>query len=64
MAVEIDMQNSGLAASLVTIQFTAVPMPAVSTALFRARSNVSGAAFVAIMKIRESKESNQDNIQF
>lgn len=61
MAVEIDMQNSGLTASLVTIQFTAVPMAAVPVALFRARSNVSGAAFAVIMKIREAEESGSDD---
>ncbi|WKY46594.1 bile acid:sodium symporter family protein [Eubacteriaceae bacterium ES3] len=53
MAVEVGMQNSGLAASLATSQFAAVPIAAVPAALFSAWHNVSGAIFAAIIKSRE-----------
>ncbi|MDN5297610.1 MAG: bile acid:Na+ symporter, family [Clostridiales bacterium] len=55
LAVEVGMQNSGLAASLAASQFAAMPMAAVPAALFSAWHNISGALFAAIVKSREAK---------
>lgn len=43
IAVEVGMQNSGLAASLAATQFASMPLAAVPAALFSAWHNISGA---------------------
>ena len=45
LAVEVGMQNSGLAASLAASQFATMPLAAVPAALFSAWHNISGAIF-------------------
>lgn len=45
LAVEVGMQNSGLAASLAASQFASMPLAAVPAALFSAWHNISGAIF-------------------
>jgi BASS family bile acid:Na+ symporter len=55
LAVEVGMQNSGLAASLAASQFATMPMAAVPAALFSAWHNISGALFAALVKSREQK---------
>lgn len=67
IAIEVGMQNSGLATSLAASQFAAMPLAAVPGALFSAWHNVSGAVFAWIAKSLESKEpktqmdSNKNN---
>ncbi len=56
IAVEVGMQNSGLATSLAASQFAAMPLAAVPGALFSAWHNVSGAVFAWIAKSMENKE--------
>jgi BASS family bile acid:Na+ symporter len=58
IAVEVGMQNSGLATSLAASQFAAMPLAAVPGALFSAWHNVSGAVFAWIAKSIESREPN------
>ncbi|WP_409228627.1 bile acid:sodium symporter family protein [Gudongella sp. SC589] len=58
IAVEVGMQNSGLATSLAASQFAAMPLAAVPGALFSAWHNVSGAIFAWIAKSIESREPN------
>jgi BASS family bile acid:Na+ symporter len=60
LAVEVGMQNSGLAASLAASQFAAMPMAAVPAALFSAWHNISGALFAAIVKSREAKHMESE----
>ncbi|WP_343213118.1 bile acid:sodium symporter family protein [Fusibacter paucivorans] len=60
LAVEVGMQNSGLAASLAASQFAAMPMAAVPAALFSAWHNISGALFAAIVKSREAKMAESE----
>lgn len=55
IAVEVGMQNSGLATSLAASQFAAMPLAAVPGALFSAWHNVSGAIFAWIAKSTEAK---------
>ncbi len=45
LAIEVGMQNSGLAVSLATMHFAAMPLAAVPGALFSVWHNVSGAVF-------------------
>ena len=55
LAIEVGMQNSGLAASLAASQFAAMPMAAVPAALFSAWHNISGALFAAFVRSRSAK---------
>lgn len=56
LAVEVGMQNSGLAASLAASQFATMPMAAVPAALFSAWHNISGAIFAWGARYFESKK--------
>ena len=58
LAIEVGMQNSGLAASLAAVHFAAFPMAAVPGAIFSVWHNISG-AFVAriFAKSRAAKSS-------
>lgn len=55
LAIEVGMQNSGLAASLSASQFASMPMAAVPAALFSAWHNISGAMFAFLLKSREGR---------
>ena len=55
LAIEVGMQNSGLAASLAASQFAAMPLAAVPAALFSAWHNISGATLAWVVKSREAK---------
>ena len=57
LAIEVGMQNSGLATSLAASQFATMPLAAVPGALFSAWHNISGAIFAWIAKSSESKAS-------
>ena len=45
LAIEVGMQNSGLAVSLAAMHFASMPLAAVPGALFSVWHNVSGALF-------------------
>jgi len=55
LAIEVGMQNSGLAASLAASQFAAMPLAAVPAALFSAWHNISGAIFAWGARSLEAK---------
>lgn len=55
LAVEVGMQNSGLATSLAASQFATMPLAAVPGALFSAWHNISGAVFAWAAKYTEPK---------
>jgi bile acid:Na+ symporter, BASS family len=55
VAVEVGMQNSGLAASLAASQFATMPLAAVPAALFSAWHNISGAILAWGAKTLEAK---------
>ncbi|MEN1760636.1 bile acid:sodium symporter family protein [Anoxynatronum sibiricum] len=59
LAVEVGMQNSGLAASLAAGQFATMPLAAVPAALFSAWHNISGSIFAWLARSRESKTEEQ-----
>ena len=62
VAVEVGMQNSGLATSLAASQFAAMPLAAVPGALFSAWHNISGAIFAwAAKSLKEGKSQSQLN---
>jgi len=50
LAIEVGMQNSGLAASLAASQFASMPLAAVPAALFSAWHNISGAILAWAVK--------------
>lgn len=53
MAVEVGMQNSGLAVSLAAIHFAAMPFATVPGALFSVWHNLSGSLFAAFCRRRD-----------
>lgn len=55
LAVEIGMQNSGLAASLAGTAFPALPMAAVPGAIFSVWHNISGALLAQFLSRPEEK---------
>ena len=62
VAIEVGMQNSGLATSLATSQFAAMPLAAVPGALFSAWHNISGAIFAwAAKSLKEGRSQSQLN---
>lgn len=58
LAIEVGMQNSGLAASLAAVHFAAYPMAAVPGAIFSVWHNVSG-ALVARLFARKTNQKGQ-----
>lgn len=63
LAVEVGMQNSGLAASLAASQFASMPMAAVPAALFSAWHNISGAIFAWGAKTLDNKRMEKEMIK-
>ena len=55
LAVEVGMQNSGLAVSLATLHFAAYPLAAVPGALFSVWHNLSGSLYAAWCARREAR---------
>jgi BASS family bile acid:Na+ symporter len=55
LAIEVGLQNSGLASSLAATHFTAMPMATVPGALFSAWQNIAGSIFAWYMKRNELK---------
>ena len=54
LAIEVGMQNSGLAASLATMRFAAMPLAAVPGALFSVWHNLSGALYANLCARRDA----------
>ncbi len=55
ISIEVGMQNSGLATSLATVHFAAMPMAAVPGTVFSVWHNISGAVYANILA-RSAKE--------
>ena len=55
MAIEVGMQNSGLASSLATIHFAAFPLATIPGAIFSVWHNISGALVAHFFASREKK---------
>ena len=49
LSIEVGMQNSGLATSLATMHFAAMPMAAVPGTVFSVWHNISGAVYANIL---------------
>ena len=58
LAIEVGMQNSGLAVSLAAMHFASMPLAAVPGALFSVWHNVSGAIFASICARRGKTEES------
>ena len=57
VAIEVAMQNSGLAISLAAINFAANPLATLPGAIFSVWHNMSGSAFAGIRRLTEDKDS-------
>ena len=58
LSIEVGMQNSGLATSLATVHFAAMPLAAVPGAVFSVWHNISGAVYANILaRTAEKSES-------
>ena len=57
VAIEVAMQNSGLAISLAAINFVASPLATLPGAIFSVWHNMSGSAFTGIKRLTEDKDS-------
>ena len=61
IAIEVGMQNSGLAISLATANFVANPLATLPGAIFSVWHNISGSLFAGIRRSREqTKEAYQE----
>lgn len=56
LAIEVGLQNSGLATSLATTHFPTMPLATIPGALFSAWQNIAGSIFASYMKAHESKQ--------
>ncbi len=59
LSIEVGMQNSGLATSLATVHFAAMPLAAVPGAVFSVWHNISGAIYANILA-RTADKGKQD----
>ena len=62
IAIEVGMQNSGLAISLATANFAANPLATLPGAIFSVWHNISGSVFAGIRRRGERQEINT-NVQ-
>jgi len=58
LAIEVGMQNSGLAVSLAATHFAAMPLATVPGALFSVWHNISGAIFASFCRMRSAQEKS------
>ena len=58
VAIEVGMQNSGLASSLATLHFAAYPMATIPGAIFSVWHNLSGAAIARLFSSRHTEEAD------
>ena len=56
IAIEVGMQNSGLAVSLATANFAANPLATLPGAIFSVWHNISGSVFASIRRQKEEKQ--------
>lgn len=56
IAIEVGMQNSGLASSLATLHFAAFPMATIPGAIFSVWHNISGAIVAKLYTIKKQEE--------
>ena len=59
IAIEVGMQNSGLASSLATIHFAAYPLATIPGALFSVWHNISGALFARFFAVKSKKDGQR-----
>ena len=59
VAIEVGMQNSGLASSLATLHFAAYPMATIPGAIFSVWHNISGAIVARLFARQELSENEQ-----
>lgn len=59
VAIEVGMQNSGLASSLATLHFTAYPMATIPGAVFSVWHNISGAIVARLFAQQKPSENEQ-----
>ncbi len=59
VAIEVGMQNSGLATSLATVHFAQYPLATIPGAVFSVWHNVSGAMLASIFRRRSERENKQ-----
>ncbi|WP_313757514.1 bile acid:sodium symporter family protein [Tissierella sp.] len=57
LAIEVGLQNSGLASSLAATHFPSMPLATIPGALFSAWQNIAGSIFAWYMKNQELKEN-------
>ena len=62
LAIEVGMQNSGLAVSLAAMHFAAMPLAAVPGALFSVWHNLSGALFASACA-RHAKSAKPESLE-
>lgn len=58
IAIEVGMQNSGLAVSLATVNFAANPLATLPGAIFSVWHNISGSVFAGMRRRGERQETN------
>lgn len=61
IAIEVGMQNSGMATSLAGSCFSSLAMATVPGAIFSAWHNISGAIMASLMAAAQEKEKNKEN---
>ena len=59
LSIEVGMQNSGLATSLATMHFAAMPLAAVPGAVFSVWHNISGAVYANVLA-RTASDAKED----
>ena len=60
LSIEVGMQNSGLATSLATMHFAAMPLAAVPGAVFSVWHNISGAIYANILARTAGKDEKAE----
>ena len=63
LAIEVGLQNSGLASSLAATHFPLMPLAAIPGALFSAWQNIAGSIFAWYMKLNESKVEQAEELK-
>ncbi len=63
VAIEVGMQNSGLATSLATVHFAQYPLATIPGAVFSVWHNVSGAMLANIFRRRSERKGQQQNTE-
>lgn len=59
LAIEVGLQNSGLATSLATTHFPLMPLATIPGALFSVWQNIAGSVFASYMKSKEKSNSQE-----